>query len=190
MQSFTLTDFGTAKLNIASIAVAGADRGDFAQTNNCGSALASGASCTINVAFTPTQAGSRTATLSISDNGSGSPQTVSLAGTGTVIQLSPVSLSFGNLKTGQSRTLATTLTNRGSAALGISRIIIAGTDYDEFHQSNNCGSSLGPGASCTISVTFRPTDFGLDSAYISISDTASGSPQQVSLSGSDFIRLR
>jgi hypothetical protein len=183
MQSITLTDFGTATLKIASIVVAGADRSDFAQTNNCGSALAPGASCIINVTFSPTQAGSRTANLSISDNSSGSPQTVSLAGTGTVIQLNPVSLSFGYVSGGQSRTLTTTLTNRGSAALGISSIRIAGTDADEFHQGNNCGSSLGPGASCTISVTFRPTDLGLDSAYISISDTGSGSPQQVSLKG-------
>jgi hypothetical protein len=184
MQSVTLTDFGTATLNIASIVVTGVDRADFAQSNNCGSALAPGGSCTVNVSFTPTQAGSRTATITISDNSSGSPQTVSLSGTGTVIQLNPVSLNFGVLPViGQSRTLTATLTNRGSTALGISSITIAGTDADEFHQTNGCGSSLGPGASCTISVTFRPTELGLDSAHISISDTASGSPQQISLSG-------
>ena len=63
-QTVTLTNGGTAPLNIAGIAVGGTNPGDFAQTNNCGGSLAAGGSCTINVTFTPTAAGSRSATLS------------------------------------------------------------------------------------------------------------------------------
>src|SRR5262249_40505030 len=63
-QGVTLSNFGTAALAIGAIAAIG----DFAQTNNCGTSLAVGASCTINVTFTPTVSGARAGTLSITDN--------------------------------------------------------------------------------------------------------------------------
>src|ERR1700722_13269411 len=52
------------------------------QTNNCGTSLAVSASCVINVSFTPAAAGDRTGKLTIADNAPGSPQSVSLDGTG------------------------------------------------------------------------------------------------------------
>jgi hypothetical protein len=70
-------------LNIASITITGTNGGDFVQTNNCGSSLQAGASCTLNVAFTPKATGTRTAALSITDNAGGSPQQVSLKGSGS-----------------------------------------------------------------------------------------------------------
>jgi titin len=45
--------------------------------------VAAGGNCTIGVTFTPSAAGQRVATLSFTDNASGSPQTVSLTGTGS-----------------------------------------------------------------------------------------------------------
>ena len=57
---------------------------DFGESDNCGSSLASAASCIINLTFTPPAVGTVTGTLSITDNASGSPQTVSLSGTGTM----------------------------------------------------------------------------------------------------------
>jgi len=75
--SVTLSNYGTATLNIESIAAAA----DFGETNSCGASLASGASCPINVTFTPGATGSVTGTLSVTDNAFGSPQTVSLSGT-------------------------------------------------------------------------------------------------------------
>jgi hypothetical protein len=182
-QSVTLSNYGTATLNITSIGFAGADPGDFHETNTCGSSVVPGASCTINVTFSPTQRGSRTAALSVPDNAPGSPQTVSLGGTGTVVQLNPTSWNFGQTGLGQSKSLQTTLTNVGSTTLNISSIKITGADTDEFHQTNNCGSSLGPGKSCSIAVIYRPTEQGLDEAQISISHDGGGSPQQVSLLG-------
>jgi len=61
----------------------GANPKDFAQVNNCGTSIAAGASCFIGVTFTPSAKGSRSASVSVSDNGGGSPQQVPLAGTGT-----------------------------------------------------------------------------------------------------------
>jgi|GEM_PF-885360 len=81
-QAVTLTNSGSATLTITSIAVSGANGSDFAQTNNCGTSLAANASCSINVTFTPTAAGTRTASVSVTDNAAGSPQNVPLSGTG------------------------------------------------------------------------------------------------------------
>jgi len=78
-----------------SISITGADPSDFAQTNNCPLTLAPAKKCTISVTFSPKALGTRTATLSVSDNASNSPQTVSLSGT-SVKQavVSPTSLTF------------------------------------------------------------------------------------------------
>lgn len=80
---FTLTNFGTAPLTINNISIGGANASRFNQSNNCGSTLAVGVSCKINVTFTPQKAGTAySATLQISDNAPGSPQTATLTGTG------------------------------------------------------------------------------------------------------------
>jgi sugar lactone lactonase YvrE len=86
-QTVTLSNTGSATLSVSSIEASG----DFAQTNNCGSAVAAGGNCTISVTFTPTASGARAGSISIADNASGSPQSVSLSGTGT----STVSLVMG-----------------------------------------------------------------------------------------------
>jgi hypothetical protein len=81
--AFTLTNSGTASLTITRITLGGANANRFNQTNNCGNSLAVGATCTINVTFSPQQARTAySATLQITDNAPGSPQTATLAGTG------------------------------------------------------------------------------------------------------------
>ena len=79
----TLTNASSvATLSITAITIPGADASDFAETPTCGSSLAPKQSCTISVTFTPTTTGTRSASLSVSDNGGGSPQIVPLSGTG------------------------------------------------------------------------------------------------------------
>jgi hypothetical protein len=80
--SIRLTNVGRTTLTFSSFAISGANAGDFAQGNNCGTNLSGGHSCTISVTFTPSATGTRNASLSISDNGGGSPQSVTLQGTG------------------------------------------------------------------------------------------------------------
>src|SRR5439155_913095 len=75
-QPVTLTNTGSATLTIWSIAASG----DFAQTSNCGTSLAIGASCGINVTFTPSAIGSRAGALNIIDNALNSRQTAGLTG--------------------------------------------------------------------------------------------------------------
>src|SRR5438552_8990125 len=84
-QAVTLSNPGSTALSITSIAVTGTNSGDFTQTNNCGTSVAAGGNCTINVTFTPKAAGTRTATLTATDSASNSPQTTSLTGTGTAV---------------------------------------------------------------------------------------------------------
>ncbi|MGH9541683.1 MAG: hypothetical protein ACRD2H_07350, partial [Terriglobales bacterium] len=58
--------------------------GDFTEANNCGASLAPGAVCGISVTFTPSAAGDRTGTLTVTDNAGDSPETVALSGAGAV----------------------------------------------------------------------------------------------------------
>lgn len=81
-QSVMLTNSGNAPLSISAISLAGTNPGDFQQTNTCGSSVVAGGSCSVGVKFTPTATGSRSASLTISDNATGSPQLVNLMGTG------------------------------------------------------------------------------------------------------------
>jgi hypothetical protein len=178
----TLSNYGTMTLDINSIVASG----DFGETHNCGSTLEPGAHCTISVTFTPTQRGHRIGTVTIMDNAPDSPQEVSLKGTATVVKLDPASLDFGSVNVGQqSSPQNTTLTNVGKTRLHITDITITGTDSGDFSEQNNCPDPgyLGGGNSCTITVTFQPTQVGSRSAYVSVSDHGGGSPQQVSLSG-------
>jgi hypothetical protein len=82
-QSVTLTNTGATSLTVKLIFITGANAGDFSETNNCPLTVAAGGSCSITATFTPTATGSRTASISVSDTGGGSPQYVSLSGTGT-----------------------------------------------------------------------------------------------------------
>jgi hypothetical protein len=82
-QTVALTNSGTANVNITGITLTGANIGDFSQTNTCGASVAVAANCTISVTFKPTATGSRSASVSIADDATGSPQIVTLTGTGT-----------------------------------------------------------------------------------------------------------
>jgi hypothetical protein len=267
----TITLSSTSTLTIASITASG----DFTQSNNCGSGLSAGGSCTINVVFSPTVAGARSGSVTINDSDSSSPQTVALSGTGTsgvgctpgtvnpsvticaplnnasvsspvhasasttdsnkVTQLqifvdgvavytvnastleadvplkpgthrltvqakdstgllfkqsisvtsvssgvtvTPSSLNFGSIVVGSSGA-AQSVTLSSTNALTINSIVASG----DFTQSNNCGSSLSAGGSCTINVTFSPTVTGARSGSVTINDSDSSSPQTVALSG-------
>ncbi|HXJ91861.1 MAG TPA: choice-of-anchor D domain-containing protein [Terriglobia bacterium] len=185
-QTITLTNLGNT-LTIQSILITGTNPGDFAQTNTCGTSVAAGANCTINVTFTPAASGTRSASVTISDSDPASPQNVTLTGTGTTSPdaiLSTHSLSFGAQVVGTTSAAQTvTLTNTGTGTLSISNISITGTNPSYFTQSNNCGSSLAVEALCTLTVTFTPATTGSMSATLTITDNSGAGSQTVNLSG-------
>lgn len=179
-QPVVLTNNGSATLTISSIATTG----DFSQTNTCAGTLAPALSCTISVTFTPTLNGVRSGSVVVTDDASGSPQTVSLTGTGftptPIVSFSPTSLSFANQIVGtSSASQPITLTNTGNSSLTVTSLTASG----DFSQTNNCGASLAASASCTINVTFTPTVQGARVGSITLVDNAAGSPHTVGLTG-------
>src|SRR5437899_2331883 len=93
--------------------------------------VAARASCTISVTFTPQAAGTRSASLVIADNATGSPHSAALSAAVVAvaqISVSPSSLSFGNQNLQSSSAIQTiTLSNTGTAALSITSIAVSGT---------------------------------------------------------------
>lgn len=179
-QVVTLSNTGNAPLSITSVQA----EGDFGQTNNCPASLNAASACTINVTFTPTAAGTRTGTVTITDSASGIPQSVALSGIGVTpnasVSLSPLTLTFASQTIGSSSAArVVTLSNTGNEALSITSVQAQG----DFAQTNNCPASLNTASACTINVTFTPTAAGTRTGNVTVVDSASGSSQSVALSG-------
>ena len=186
----TLTNTGDQALSVNSIALGGANPADYTATPTCTppTLLQPNATCTISVVFSPTQTGARTATLSASDNASGSPQSITLVGQGLAAQpavtLVPGTLTFAATTQGITTPAQTiTLTSAGSATLHISSVLLGGSNPSDFSMTNTCSGALAPNATCTINVTFTPIGAGSRTAVVTISDDAPNSPQNVALSG-------
>jgi hypothetical protein len=182
-QQVTLQNTGNTGLSVTSIALGGVNPGDFSLSQTCGNSVAAGADCALNVTFTPTTYGARTATISLVDSAANSPQTISLSGTGNAptASLSPSSLTFPGQfvgTTGLPQNI--TLTNNGNVALTISS---AQPSSAQFGLTNGCTSSLAAGVSCTISVFFDPSASGTQTGTLTLTDNAPGSPQTVALTG-------
>jgi archaellum component FlaF (FlaF/FlaG flagellin family) len=181
-QNVTLTNNGGTVLTISTMRI----RGPFqlAGGTTCATSVAPGASCTLSFVFQPITIGSSAGQLSISDSASTKPQVIELKGNGTVINLSPTQLNFGPQKVGtKSAVHNVTVTNTGSAAVNVASVFITGTAHRDYAETNTCRSQIDPGASCTISVTFTPTQTGTRTALVGIIDNGGGSPQDAHLTG-------
>lgn len=176
-QGVTLTNTGQQELFL-SISV----DANFTETNNCDSEVAPGANCTVEVSFSPTTTGSVTGNLKLRDNASGSPQTLTLSGVGgsPSVSLTATRLTFDSQEVGTtSSAQQVNLSNTGDVSLAISNITTTG----DFAETDNCGTSVPAGGSCSISVTFTPTAGGTRTGSVTITDDASDSPQTASLTG-------
>jgi trimeric autotransporter adhesin len=187
-QPVVLTSTGSSEVVISNIALTGTNAADFRQSNTCGSSLAAGANCTINVTFTPSQPGPRSASITITDNTTGSPQSVALTGTGMVsgpyATLLPATVSIScQLRADPfvvclcTPSQVPTLSDLGTTDLSITSITTSG----DFSESNSCGTSLGAGDSCTIDVRFSGRGAGNHMGTLLVTDDAPGSPQEVIL---------
>ncbi|WP_037603507.1 choice-of-anchor D domain-containing protein [Streptacidiphilus rugosus] len=176
-QTVTVTNPTGSAAAVSSIAATG----DFAQTNTCGSSIAANGSCTVSVTFSPTATGSRSGSLTV--NAGGVTNTVALSGTGTapgpVLAAAPGSLNFASTVVGSSAAPQTvTVTNSGTTAATVSGVSVSG----DYSQTNNC-SSVAVGASCAVTVTFKPTTGGSRTGTLTVTSNANNSPTTVSLSG-------
>jgi parallel beta-helix repeat protein len=193
-RTVTLSNTGTATLQIGNISVSGTG---FLRTlvtpGTCGSSVAVGSSCTINVSFVPTTYGPKTGALTIASNDPVNPTiTVPLSGTGYQIDLNSSSLTF--TYTPNTRTRTVTVRNWGVSAVAMSAPTLTGANASNFAiTGNTCGSSLGAAffagvlpRTCTITVQFTSstnTPAGGLKATLNVNDADPTSPQQVSLTG-------
>jgi 6-phosphogluconolactonase (cycloisomerase 2 family) len=186
-QSVTIKNTGATNLALTFVASGSYSKSNPA-TGACGSSLAAGASCTIDVQFSPAVAGGVNGGVSVSYAGTDSPQVVALSGTGVAqLTLSASSIAFGPQAAGSTSAAKTlTLTNNSGSAISLSSIVPS----SEFTQTNNCGTGIAKGASCTVSVSFAPTKAGSIFGSIVVTDSAANSPQIVDLTGAGYLRSR
>jgi hypothetical protein len=185
-QTVVLTNGSNSALLISSISAST----NYAVNNQCPLApatLAAGGQCNFSVTFTPTSNGLIPGTVTVTHNGTGSPQSVTLSGTGTgaggaQVSLSPPSLTFASqVVGGTSAAQIVTLTNTGTGALTVTSV----TPNGDFADTTSCvtSSPIAPNGTCTISVTFVPTVAGPRSGSISIVSNATGSPHTIGVTG-------
>jgi FG-GAP-like repeat/Abnormal spindle-like microcephaly-assoc'd, ASPM-SPD-2-Hydin len=169
-QMTTLTNTGSAALTIAAVSIAGANAGDFAvSSNTCGSSVAGYASCQISVTFTPTAMGARSATLSISDNATGSPQIVALNGTGQDFAVSAGATTSATVTAGQTATYMLSLGAGGGFSGNVTLSCTgapATTTCSVLPGTVSVGGATAPTATVTVTTTARsevPLPVGHDS---------------------------
>jgi sugar lactone lactonase YvrE len=190
-QTVTLTNTGSAALQISSIVYGGGDSSSFVFGNSCGASLAVGANCSIQGHFAPTTGGPLMSSLVITDNAGNSPQTITFSGTGLAPDLifgPPTLPNFPATNVGQTsspQTLA--VVNLGPGTLLLSNIAITGANANQFKLSNPCGTTVASDTSCILNVSFAPTQAGTAVANISFTDNAAGSPQTMALNGTGVV---
>ena len=183
--SVTISNTGGTAVAVSS--VASNNPSEFAIASNTCSSVNPGGSCSVGVTFRPSVSGARSATITVTSNGVGSPQTLSASGTGTTTatpgQLSmSSSIDFGNVTVGMTSSLQTvTVTNSSGASVLVTSV--ASNDANEFTIVSNSCTSVGAGASCSIGITFKPSAAGARAAAITIASNGTGSPQAINTSG-------
>jgi len=181
-QLVTISNPGSGPLNLLPLNVLGEPTDFLLAANTCASTLGAGASCTVSLTFSPTIAGGRVAQLNVASTTLGViAASVQLNGTGvppSTLSVTPSSLSFGSLRTGQiSAAQTVTVSTIGAVSVsGINTSIDPGFTLSQ----NDCGGGFSSGGSCTLQIEFVPTTPGAYSGQLTL--TAAGSPYPVSVS--------
>jgi uncharacterized repeat protein (TIGR01451 family) len=190
VQTITILNCGSTNLNVGTISVSGFGSNDFIVTQDCvsGSPIVPGGTCAINVLFAPQAAGNRQATLTMTDDAAGGPTSLLLEGVG--IPLTPAICPSGNPVNFGTVFVSTTgsvqsviITNCGTAPLVISSVSPSGADANDFLITSSSCTTIAPGATCTIGISFAPTATGTRTAILTINDNTTGSPDHISLVG-------
>jgi VCBS repeat protein/centrosomal CEP192-like protein len=159
-------------------------------SNTCtGVTLVAGTNCSVSLDFSPKDINTRAGTLIFKDAAVGGQQKVSLSGTGTEVNVNPSPVAFGSVARPNSKTLTVTIKNLSGGtfpahALTFNSIAVNGTGFAL--TGNSCPaspSSLGPGLTCQIQVTFTPNAAGNFSGTLTLTDNGGASPQKIVLTG-------
>jgi len=184
---------GDTTVTSLSATLGGTNSADFMLTNSCSTSLAARSICSLTVTFSPlsTSTGIRTATVTVADSDSGSPRTITLTGTavvaGPAVALAPPSpLTFPLQVVGTTSGIETfSVTNTGSANLTVTSVALSGTNASEFSiaQDGCSGAVLTPSQNCFVGLRFSPALGGTRTAVASVTDSATGSPHTIAISG-------
>src|SRR5580692_7174753 len=182
-QTVKLTNSGTSSLTINLATVAGTGFG--ISGLSLPTTLNAGQSLSFSAQFAPTAAGAETGSITFTDNAPGSPQVVSMVGTGvttsSTLVASPGSVAFGNVTTGSNGQQSITLTNTGNASATITAVSATGTGFSATGLATPL--TLAVNQSTTFSAQFAPTTAGVAAGSILITSTASNPTVSVALSG-------
>jgi hypothetical protein len=178
------------------ISIVGPQASEYSQTNSCPATLSPGATCAITVTYAPLTPGSKDATLRVATGNAGNID-FGLTGTALTPTFIPTIQDTAGLVDVTSYTFPTavpvgepfsptyvfTLRNTGNSALtGANIQAITGANAGDFTRTSNCPASLGPNATCAITVGFSPTSDGAKTAVLEVNST-NGGTATVNLSG-------
>ncbi len=187
-QTITATTVG-GTVNFSSVAISG--NADFTiNSNTCTASIPS--SCATQIKFAPTSPALETATVTFTDDATGSPQTVAVSGTGVpatpTLSVSPASVNFGGVQvhvTSSSGPIVLSISSGPVTFTGTPSL--SGANAADFALASNTCTGTVSTASCQTVVSFTPSAVGAESAALSYADNATGSPQSVALSGTGFL---
>ena len=184
----TITSSGTAAAQITT--VTSSNPGEFpivSRTCTDGATVNTGATCTVSVQFTPAATGARNGQITVTSNGTGSPQSFAVSGTGQTVAGSPAlsvppSANLGSSQVGvQTAGTQVTINSTGTASATITSVL--SSSASEFPIVGNTCGIVTAGANCKVTVAFKPLAAGVRSGSLTITSNAPGSPHTVSLSG-------
>jgi hypothetical protein len=201
VKTVTVTNLDKVPVTPSAATITGTDAAMFSiapGTDLCaGRVLTRDQTCTVGLQFSPPgPAGQRSATLNVASTGGvHSPLTVALAGTGTNVGAAPVltkttpSLAFGSVRVRtQSPEKAVTITNTGTAPLGITNVRLdpntsEGANYVILADTCSTGATVPAGGTCTLRVLFIPLTVGDHPTQILLDSNAASSPDSIPVTG-------
>ena len=202
---YTITNNGSAPLSLGTVSIAGANPQDFSVISAPASSVAAGSSTTMIIQFQPIASGTRSATVSFTENdpSQSSPFTFAISGVGTAVpQMSltgngnPIAdasstpsaangTAFGSTPQGSTISELYTITNNGSAALSLGTVSLTGTNAGDFSVVSAPATSVAAGSSTTMILQFQPTATGTRTATVNFTenDPLQASPFTFAING-------
>jgi hypothetical protein len=182
-QTVQLNNTGASSVTISSTSVTG--KGFALRGITAPLVVGAGRTVSATLSFAPTVTGYVAGSVAIVSNASDETLTMTVSGTGVAdtrtITETPTSLSFGNENVGASNTLPVTLKNTGNSTVTLSGITISGTGITT--TGGTSGTTIAPGQSTTVDVTFGPKVAGLVSGSVKVASNATNSPATIVVSG-------
>jgi sugar lactone lactonase YvrE len=184
-QTFTVTNGSSSAVSLSAPSIPTG----FTGTTTCGSSLAAGNKCTINLQFVPAAVGTVSGTVSVPVTGqaslTASVEGTGVSGSGRVLTVSPSALGFGGYQISENPSLSLTISNPKGYPVGIRSTSYTG-DSAFAVTANNCPAILAGGASCTVTITFTPLAVTGYQGTWTLTE-ASGAITAISVSGSGLV---